>query len=462
MNREVFSQIPQVEKLLQAEAVQQLLIQYPRCLVVESVRELLDSIRLLPKPKIEKVDFSLESLGSAVRGLVSEKAQTSLRPLINATGVILHTNFGRAPLSAQAQKAMLEIASGYSNLEFDPASNTRKNRHSHVEPLLRSLTNAEAALVVNNNAAAVVLVLNTFARKKEVVVSRGQLVEIGGSFRLPEIMKVSQAKLVEVGTTNITNLGDYEQAVSAKTALLLHVHTSNFKMVGFTQEVLLSDLVKLAQARGLLTMSDLGSGVMVDLKRSGFDHEITPQKAVSAGVDIITFSGDKLLGGPQAGIIVGKKEYIRQLEKNPLSRALRVDKLRLACLEATLRLYLDQDNACKKIPVLEMLLRPLEEIDKQARDLMSQIRAVVNDGLSLSLVDGFSQSGGGALPAEDIPTKLVALHCPRMSPEKIAQKLRGNEPPILARIAKGQVLFDPRTLRDSEFKVIVQAIKNIF
>lgn len=462
LKNQLFPKIPQVEKLIQTPTIKNLLDSQPRRLVLDSIRKFLDNIRHLPTKEMEKVEFSLESLSQRVKDIVLEKARPSLRPVINATGVILHTGLGRALLSQEAEKALLNVSSNYSNLEIDNVNNRRTDRLNHIEPLLCALTNAQAATVVNNNAAAVFLALNTFAFRKEVIVSRGQLVEIGGSFRMPEIMKASGAKLVEVGTTNITYLSDYEKAITERTSMLLYVHTSNFKMVGFTQEVEIPKLVHLAKTKDLLVVNDLGSGAMVELTRYGLVNEPTAQTALVAGASLVTFSGDKLLGGPQAGIIVGKKEYIEKMKKNPLSRALRIDKLRLAGLEATLRLYLDEEAAIKRIPVLEMLLRPLGQIKTEAEKLLYRLSEIVIDEGSFELIDGFSQLGGGALPAENIPTKLISFRPSRLSPDVVAGKLRLNNPPIFARISKDEVLLDPRTLKPTDHSPILEAFKIIF
>jgi L-seryl-tRNA(Sec) selenium transferase (EC 2.9.1.1) len=410
---------------------------------------------------MEKTAFAPDAVAQRVYDCVLEKAAPQLKPVINATGVILHTNLGRAFLSAGAEKALLSVSANYSNLEVDAATNKRSDRIDHLEPLLCLLINAPAATVVNNNAAAVFLALNTFAFRKEVIVSRGQLVEIGGAFRLPEIMKASGAKLVEVGTTNITYLSDYEKAITDKTAMLLHVHPSNFAITGFTQEVGLEQLVRLARSRGLLTMSDMGSGVLIDLKKYGFGDEPPVQSAIKSGADVVSFSGDKLLGGPQAGILAGGKACLERMKKNPLNRALRVDKLRIAALEATLKSYLDEQTAIRDIPVLEMLLRPLPQIAREAADLFEKLSGVVAGNGRIQIADGFSQLGGGALPAENIPTKVIRFLPARLSPDVFAARLRRNNPPVFTRIAQGELILDPRTLHPKEYKVIAEAFNTI-
>jgi L-seryl-tRNA(Ser) seleniumtransferase len=378
----------------------------------------------------------------------------SLRPLINATGVVLHTNLGRAPLSRSAIVSMSEISCGYNNLEFDLETGERGSRHTHTEALLCRLTGAEAALVVNNNAAAVLLALTVFAKKKEVIVSRGQAVEIGGGFRIPEVMRQSGAKLVEVGTTNCTYLRDYEQAITPQTAALLHVHSSNFKVVGFTQMVAIPEMAALAKRRNLLVLNDLGSGCLLDTAQFGLFPDPTVQESIAAGVDLAFFSGDKLLGGPQAGIIVGKKIYLDKLKKHPLVRALRVDKTRIAALAATLLHYL-KDEALTEVPVWRMISMPLTGLDRRAKNWALSI------GNFARVIDGESLIGGGSLPGATIPTRLVAIgdnKKPALA-RKVALSLRLQDTPIIGRISDGVLLLDPRTVSPEEDETVISGLR---
>ncbi|MBI3914188.1 MAG: L-seryl-tRNA(Sec) selenium transferase, partial [Chloroflexi bacterium] len=377
----------------------------------------------------------------------------SLVPVINATGVILHTNLGRAPLSEDTLNAMRLAAQGYSNLEYDLEKGERGSRHSHAEEILKRLTGAEAALVVNNNAAAVLLILSAFAKKREVIISRGQLVEIGGGFRVPDVMKQSGAKLVEVGTTNRTRTQDFANAITEKTALLLRVHRSNFRIVGFTEDASLQDLVALARERGVIVADDLGSGALLDTAAYGLAREPTPQESWQAGVALVSFSGDKLLGGPQAGIILGKKEEIERLKRFPLTRALRVDKVTLAGLHATLLHYL-KNEAAQKIPVWMMIAASRDDIGKRAEQWAERLRA---RNFDCAVIDTQSTVGGGALPGETLPTRALALRV--ASPDKFAARLRENYPPIVARIEGDRIVFDPRTVSEKEEAALLDGVE---
>ncbi|HEY9857642.1 MAG TPA: L-seryl-tRNA(Sec) selenium transferase, partial [Stenomitos sp.] len=385
----------------------------------------------------------------ALQALRAE-ARANLRRVVNATGVVLNTNLGRAPLAPQMLEPIAEVACAYSNLEFDLDSGKRGSRYSHVEDLLCRLTGAEAAVVVNNNAAAVLLVVDTFARGHEVVVSRGQLIEIGGSFRIPEVLTASGARLVEVGTTNKTHPEDYERAITPETAMLMRCHTSNYRIVGFTAEVAPEEMVAIARRHGVLSVEDLGSGVLVDLSAYGLPKEPTVQDTVKAGLDLVTFSGDKLLGGPQSGIIVGKKELVAKLKKNHMLRALRQDKVTLAALEQTLRAYLDPKRAMEEVPTLRMLTRRREDLRREAEQLASRLRSRFGDALTISTPEGESQVGGGSLPAALIPTVLVALRPQAMDAQRLADRLRRADPPVVTRIEHDAVLLDPRTLLEGD------------
>jgi L-seryl-tRNA(Ser) seleniumtransferase len=363
-------------------------------------------------------------------------------------------------LGKEVLKNIHLVAQGYSNLEFDLQSGERGSRYTHVEELLCKISGAEAALVVNNNAAAILLALNTLAEGKEVVVSRGELVEIGGSFRLPDVMKKSGANLKEVGTTNRTHLHDYEQAINEKTALLLKVHTSNFRILGFTAEVSLKDLVKLGRTKGLPVMQDLGSGCLLDLSRYGLPQEPTVQEALRAGADLVTFSGDKLLGGPQGGIILGQKKYVDLIKKNPLNRAVRIDKLTLAGLEATLRTYLDHEKALTQIPVLKMLTYSESELKKRAKRLQRAITQELSSLCQVQIKNETSPVGGGSLPLQHLPTWVIALRPLQISVSEMEKRLREQEPPIIARIQEDTILLDMRTIDEKEEKDLLLGLRN--
>lgn len=452
-------QIPKVDDILRELETLGYLKGHPRALVVNVIRHTLEEIRKEIKSgllsQVEKTTV-LERVKTSLR----TKASPSLKRVINATGVILHTNLGRAPLSEQAIQRLIEVGRYYSNLEYDLKEGTRGHRYKHVEDLLREITGAEAAFVVNNNAAAVLLALNTLAEGKEVLVSRGELVEIGGSFRIPEVMAKSGAVLKEVGTTNRTHLYDYERAISENTVMILKVHTSNYRVIGFTSEVPLEDIVQLARKYGLLVMEDLGSGLLLDLSEWGMKEEPTVQGAIKAGVDLVTFSGDKLLGGPQAGLILGKKDLIDAMRKNPLSRALRVDKLTLSSLEATLRAYLDPEKAVKEIPVLRMLTAPLGEIRKKARRIKRSIQTHVPEA-QVSLVRDTSRIGGGSFPLLELPTVCVGIKAKGIKVSVLERMLREGDPPVVARVSDEMLLLDPRTIFEEEIPLLVGALKKV-
>jgi len=384
----------------------------------------------------------------------------SLKRVINATGVVVHTNLGRSPLSEEAAEAILKVSKWYSNLEYDLGKGKRGSRYVHVEEILKEITGAEGALVVNNNAAAVLISLNTLAKGKEVIVSRGELVEIGGSFRIPEVMSWAGCILKEVGTTNKTHLHDYERAISENTALLLKVHKSNYYIEGFTKEVSAKELVSLAAKHGLLVMEDLGSGCFVDFSKYGLIKEPTVQEVVKSGVDVVTFSGDKLLGGPQAGIILGKKEIIKEIRRNPLNRALRIDKLTLAGLEATLRLYRCEELAIKKIPILRMILKSEAELKREAQRLKRIISRQGLKSISCRLFRTSGKTGGGALPKLELPSYAVGLYCEK-PPQWIQERLRARNIPIIGRIEEDAFLLDVRCLFPEDYPEIAKAVKEL-
>ncbi|AKL95125.1 L-seryl-tRNA(Sec) selenium transferase SelA [Clostridium aceticum] len=462
MNKKsILSNLPSVDELLNDDKITDLIDEVPRKLVVNSIRGCLQNYRskILNMKEQELENFQVDTdelIGSIIQGS-KQFISMNLRKVINATGVVLHTNLGRALLSDEIKEEVWSVASGYSNLELNVATGKRGSRYSHVVEIIKYLTGAEDALVVNNNAAAVMLVLSTMAKEKEVVVSRGELVEIGGSFRVPDVMEQSGAKLVDVGTTNKTHLWDYEKALGEDTAALLKVHTSNYKILGFTEAVPLKDLVTLGRKNNVPVIEDLGSGVLVDLQKYGLTYEPTVQESVALGVDVVTFSGDKLLGGPQAGIIVGNKHWIDQMKKNPLTRAFRIDKLTMAALEATLKLYLDEEEMMEKIPTLKMLTESITSLAERAQKLYSILSSV---GLSIEIKEDFSQVGGGSLPLEKLPTKVIAIKPSHLSVSRLEEKLRNYRIPIITRIQEDQLIIDLRTIKEEDYGVINEALKD--
>ncbi|MBU3946731.1 MAG: L-seryl-tRNA(Sec) selenium transferase [Proteobacteria bacterium] len=396
-----------------------------------------------------------------IKDAVNKAMTPNLKPTVNATGVVIHTNLGRSILAEQALKNLQSVARNYSNLEFDLEKGERGLRYTIVEELLCELSGAESAMAVNNNAAAVLLCLETIARNKSVIVSRGELVEIGGSFRIPDIIAKSGATIKEVGTTNRTRFQDYARAIENDTGLLLKVHTSNYSIVGFTESVNLKELVSLGLKYSIPVMEDLGSGTFIDFSMYGLTKEPTVQESVSAGADIITFSGDKLLGGPQAGIIVGKKDILDSIKKNPLTRALRIDKLTLAALESTLRLYRDPEKAVQLIPTLCMLTTPVNLIKKRASKLIKLFSGIKNSALSFKPVDLYSKAGGGSLPLIDLPSKCVAIKIAGMSANSLERNMRDNMPPIIGRIEDDNFIMDLRTVREDELIIIKEAVTAI-
>jgi L-seryl-tRNA(Ser) seleniumtransferase len=442
--------LPSVDALLQEKDVVGLVERWGHDLTVEAARESLEAAR-----QAIRDGGSCPPL-KALSGQVTERLAARLRPILhpvlNATGVIVHTNLGRAPLSAEARAAMDAAALGYSNLEYDLETGQRGSRYVHAEELLCRLTGAEAALVVNNNAAAVLLMLMALAREREVVLSRGQLVEIGGGFRIPDVMRQSGAVLVEVGTTNRTYLQDYEAALTDNTVALMRVHRSNFRLLGFTHEPSLAELVGLATERHLLLLDDLGSGTLLDTAAYGLAHEPTIQESVAAGASLVSCSGDKLLGGPQAGLILGRADLIAHLKRFPLTRALRVDKTTLAGLQATLRHYL-LGEAADKVPVWRMIGQSEPSLERRAKAWVRQLKG---QGVPAGVRPGRSTVGGGSLPGESLPTRLVALEV--SSPDALAARLRAGEPPVIARIEDGRLVLDPRTILPEQDTTLLQRV----
>jgi L-seryl-tRNA(Ser) seleniumtransferase len=459
-SKEMLRSLPAVDELLRQEAISDAAETYPRTLVVRAIRNVLDRKRqaiLKGEVALEPEELPQAKLVNEILEELEHLASFTLRRVVNGTGIIVHTNLGRSPLCQDALDRLQLIGSGYSNLEYDLAAGKRGSRYVHAEAILCEITGAEGALVVNNNAAAVVLVLNTLAQGREVVVSRGQLVEIGGSFRIPDIMARSGARLREVGCTNRTHPNDYEAAIGPETALLLDVHASNYQIIGFTAEVGLRELVELGRRHEVPVMQDLGSGCFVDVTPFGLLGEPLVQDSVRSGADVITFSGDKLLGGIQAGIILGRNELIARLRKNPLTRALRVDKLTLAALEATLRLYRDEDTAIQAIPTLKMIATDLKTLEDRARGLVETLRANIPESIEVEIMDGSSMVGGGALPVQSLPTKLVAISSTEMSAARLEVRFRGYVTPIIGRVEQELFLLDVRTLQPGDAEIITAA-----
>ena len=428
-------------------------------MVLDELRSELDTLRQKVRAGEAAPPFSEEAIFDAINKRLKTRDLRRLQRVINATGIVIHTNMGRAPLAPAAVEAVAAIARNYSNLELDLAAGKRGGRGGQNEELLQRITGTEAALVVNNNAAAVLLALTAVAQGGDVIISRGELVEIGGGFRIPDVIQQSGARLVEVGTTNKTRLADYAQAITAETKALLKVHASNYRIVGFTAEVKLPELVTLVQEHGLPVMNDLGSGALVDITRFGLPYEPTVSETIQAGADIATVSGDKLLGGPQCGIILGKSEPIRRMAAHPLFRALRADKLTLAALEATLRLYLDEERLAETLPVLTILSQTREQIARRAKRLHLALAKL--PGLEVRLADGVGYTGGGALPEMPLPTKLVQVRSSEMTVEQLAERLRRHDPPVMGMLADGWLVLDLRTVREDEMREIVQAVRKV-
>jgi L-seryl-tRNA(Ser) seleniumtransferase len=463
LQQAVLRKIPKVDDLLARPEIVDLLAVHPRTVVVEAIRKGLsqfrqDLVRRLASSPVDDSVFSFETLLPLFLQQISNQIQLRLRRVINATGVVIHTNLGRSPLHPSALQHIVDVSKAYSNLEFDLDRGERGTRYAHVEDVLCRISGAEAAMVVNNNAAAVLLVLNTIAEGKEVIVSRGELVEIGGAFRIPDVMKRSGALLREVGTTNRTHLGDYQKAISSETALLLKVHTSNFRVMGFTSDVPLEELVLFGRKVEIPVVNDLGSGSLVDLSNYGMEKEPTVQEVVRSGVDAVTFSGDKLLGGPQAGIILGKKNIIDLIKMNPLTRALRIDKLTLAALESTLVLFLDEKKAMEEVPTLRMLTLDKRQLKQRGRKLLNRVAKGVGEEATLTLREDRSQVGGGALPLQDLPTIALTVRPHAFSVNHLEEVLRKGELPVIARISRDELILDMRTIFDEEIPLLARCV----
>ncbi|OPJ55576.1 L-seryl-tRNA(Sec) selenium transferase [Alkalithermobacter paradoxus] len=462
--KQLFSQLPSVDQILNNDNIITLLEEYPRVIVLESIRESIDvqrkKILSLDDKDIKDFYINEDKMIHEIKDSTKAKYSLSLRKVINGTGVVIHTNLGRSLISDKIKDEVWGIASRYSNLEYDLNLGERGSRYSHLENIIKRITNAEDVLVVNNNAAAVLLVLSTLCKDKEAIVSRGELVEVGGSFRIPSVMEQSGAKLVEVGSTNKTYIKDYEEAINENTSALLKVHTSNYRILGFTHSVEINELSDLGKKYNIPVVEDLGSGLFIDLSKYGFSYEPTVMDSLKGGADIVTFSGDKILGGPQAGIIVGKKEYIQKMKKNQLTRALRVDKFTMAALEATFRMYLDEDMAIKNIPTIKMLTYNIEELESKANALYNCIKSK-NLEIDINIEDGYSQVGGGSMPLEKISTKLVSIVPNNISVAAFERKLRLCDNHIIGRVYDNKYILDVRTIFEDEFDIIADTIKGI-
>lgn len=463
--QDLLRRLPSVDALLQADAVREALDRHPRRLVLDCIRQVLETTRQrliegAPGDAPEEPEHA--ALVQAILERIEVAGNFTLRSVVNATGIIVHTNLGRSLLPREAVERLQLICRTYNNLEYNLELGRRGSRYVHAESILCELTGAESALVVNNNAGAVFLVLNTLAKDMEVIVSRGQLVEIGGSFRIPDVMRSSGAVLREVGCTNRTHPHDFLSVINDRTALLMRVHTSNYRILGFTAEVSLAEMASMGRAHGLPVVEDLGSGSLIDLSRYGLTGEPTVREAVRNGADVVTFSGDKLLGGPQAGVILGRKDLIDRCKKNPITRALRVDKLTLAALEATLRLYRDEHRAIERIPVLRMIALSTDALNETAQELCSLIRQIdTQRRLVVEVRSSSSQVGGGSLPTQNLPTRVVTVHGTEISAQKIETFLRNNDPPIIGRIESDQFLMDTRTLLPDDLHIIGNAFARL-
>lgn len=445
--------IPKIDEIYET-LPDELKSKYPREICMDAVREIINTLRMdILSNKVES--FELEGIISEVVKRINDIYRYNLVRTVNATGVVIHTNLGRSPLSEKASEAVSKVLSSYSNLEFNLENGQRGERYSHVEDLLTKLTGAEAALVVNNNAAAVMLALSAICSGKEVIVSRGELVEIGGSFRIPEVMKLSGASLKEIGTTNKTHLKDYTGAINEETSAILKVHTSNYRVVGFTSSVDAKDLALSAKAYSIPVIEDLGSGSLIDLSKFGLGNEPTVRTQVEAGIDVVTFSGDKLLGGPQCGIIVGSRKYIDRMKKHQLTRALRIDKMTIAALEATLRHYLDIENAVKEIPVLRMMTDTAENIHKKAEKVKNAL------GENVEIEVCYSQVGGGSLPLTTMESRCISINHNKLSAFELSNRLRSLEVPIIGRIETDKLKLDMRTVFEEDISYIIDILSDM-
>ncbi|MBI4689021.1 MAG: L-seryl-tRNA(Sec) selenium transferase [Nitrospirae bacterium] len=454
--QKVLRKLPSVDAIIKSFYGIQWCKTYPRRYVLKAVRDVID-IRRKEILDTGSSDVSIEDMSAAIEIKIKKLSSYSLQPVINATGVVIHTNLGRSVLSDKILDNVKKAAGNYSNLEYNIEEGKRGKRYIHIKRVLKEIIGAEDALVVNNNAAAVLLCLNTLAKGKEVIVSRGELVEIGGSFRLPDVMSASGALLKEIGTTNKTHLYDYKSAINDNTGLILKVHQSNYMITGFTEDVSVKDLKTLSEKSHIPFMYDLGSGCIIDLKSFGIYSEPTVREIVKADVDIITFSGDKLLGGPQGGVIVGKKDYIERLQRNPLTRAVRIDKLTLAAFEATLMEYIDEDKAVRNIPTLNMLLQKPERIRDRAKKIALTLKRQIKNA-TIAVIEDTSKAGGGSLPEIDFPTYAVSIKPETISVNDLEERLRKGTPAIISRIKEDALMLDARTVRNKDIEELVKGV----
>ncbi|KXB47799.1 hypothetical protein HMPREF3188_00392 [Tissierellia bacterium KA00581] len=457
----LYTKIPKVDQLLDNDKIKKLLEKNSKNLVMECIHEELNHVRNMISKK-ENEDLILkyiENLSSNIEKKLNYKKEFKLKKVINATGVVIHTNLGRSALNEEIFNNVKNVSIGYSNLEYDLEKGTRGSRYSHLTDSIKKITAAEDCIVVNNNAAAVMLILSTMAKGKNVITSRSELVEIGGSFRIPDVCRESGAELKEVGTTNKTHLSDYENAIDENTAALFKVHQSNFKIFGFTESVSSVEMKSLKEKYNIPIIEDLGSGVLIDLSKYGLTHEPTVQECIQNGVDVVSFSGDKLLGGVQAGIIVGKKEYIEKMKKNQLTRALRVDKFTISALEVVFSYYIDENIAIKKIPTLKMLTISSSDLYEKAKKLINSFDK--NDEFSFDIIDIDSEVGGGSLPTQNLPSKAVRVFSKSFSENDLEVFLRKRKIPIISRIFKGHLIFDVRTIFEDEFSLINDALNSL-
>ena len=463
MNKNMlYRSIPKVDVLLENQDIVTLIENHHRDVVVDVIREEIDKLRNFIKENddINLIEEKINNLIENIKISTEKVYSYNIKKVINGTGTILHTNLGRAIISKKHADYLSEVVTSYSNLEYNLEEGRRGERYSHFEKLICKITGAEAAMAVNNNAAAVMLVLSSMAAEKEVIVSRGELVEVGGKFRIPDVMKSSNAHLVEIGTTNKTHLEDYEDAISENTGAFLKVHTSNFKILGFTESVSIEELCKLGREKDIPVIEDIGSGVLIDLSKYGLEYEPTVQDSIKAGVDVVSFSGDKLLGGPQAGIIVGKKKYIDKMKKNPLTRAFRIDKFTATILEMIFHEYLNEEDAIKNIPVLSLITKDLKEIEKNTNDLFNKIEKL-KDVADINVEDTLSQIGGGSLPAERIKSKSVTIMPKNISTQSLEAKLRAGKNPVVGRISEEKLILDMRTVLEDEIDILAQKLIDI-
>lgn len=463
MNKNMlYRNIPKVDVLLENPEIVMLIENHHRDVVVDVIREEIDKLRNFIKENddINLIEEKINNLIENIKISTEKVYSYNIKKVINGTGTILHTNLGRAIISKKHADYLSEVVTSYSNLEYNLEEGKRGERYSHFEKLICKITGAEAAMAVNNNAAAVMLVLSSMAAEREVIVSRGELVEVGGKFRIPDVMKSSNAHLVEIGTTNKTHLEDYEDAISENTGAFLKVHTSNFKILGFTESVSIEELCKLGREKDIPVIEDIGSGVLIDLSEYGLEYEPTVQDSIKAGVDVVSFSGDKLLGGPQAGIIVGKKKYIDKMKKNPLTRAFRIDKFTATILEMIFHEYLNEEDAIKNIPVLSLITKDLKEIEKNANALFNKIENLENVA-DINVEDTLSQIGGGSLPAERIKSKSVTIMPKNISTQSLEAKLRAGKNPVVGRISEEKLILDMRTVLEDEIDILAQKLIDI-